>query len=253
MSDRPAKAPEREPDPPRTRFRRALLWPLLGVAVLWTIAGIQAAMSANWIRLGVFPRDPATLTGILTAPLIHESWMHLMANTPALLGLGALATFGYPRATRLAVPLIWLFSGIGVWLFARESFHIGISGLTHGLMFFIVVIGFLRRDPMAIALALVVFLVFGGMAAGIFPQEPGVSFEYHLFGALSGILCALMMYRLDPAPWRRQQEPPEEDESADAQTADGESQPADLHESGALPPEAEPGSRTGDDNRPRGN
>ncbi|WP_157092160.1 rhomboid family intramembrane serine protease [Thioalkalivibrio nitratireducens] len=247
MSDGPTTAPEREPDPPKGRFWRALMWPLLGVAVLWTIAGIQMVVNSDWVRLGVFPRDPGTLTGILTAPLIHESWTHLMANTPALLGLGALALFGFPRATRLAVPLIWLLSGIGVWLFARESFHIGISGLTHGLMFFIVVISFLRRDPMSIALALVVFLVFGGMAAGIFPQEPSISFEYHLFGALSGILCALMMYRLDPAPWRRRHRPASDDD----ETVDADSQEAALPEGSPTRPEAAPVSRPGGEGPPR--
>ena len=43
-------------------------------------------------------------------------------------------------------------SGLGVWLFARESFHFGASGLTHGLMFFIFVSGILRHDRLSIAL-----------------------------------------------------------------------------------------------------
>jgi hypothetical protein len=112
-----------------------------------------------------------------------------------LLGLGIIAMYGYPHATRYAVPLIWLLSGLGVWLLGRESFHIGISGLTHGLMFFVVVIGFMRRDRLSIALALIVFLLFGGMVSGVIPQEPTVSFEYHLFGAIAGSAV-----RADAAP-----------------------------------------------------
>ena len=106
--------------------------------------------------------------------------------------------YGYPNATRHAVPLIWIVSGLGVWLLGRESFHIGISGLTHGLMFFVIMIGLIRRDALSIALALTVFLLFGGMARGMIPGEPSVSYEYHLFGAIAGVIAAIMLNRLDP-------------------------------------------------------
>ena len=38
-------------------------------------------------------------------------------------------------------PTIWLFSGLGTWLFGRPSLHLGASGIAHGLMFFLFVIG----------------------------------------------------------------------------------------------------------------
>jgi len=194
---------------PGTRLRRALFWPLLGVAVLWLLAIHQAWSQSDWIPFGVLPRTLSGLPGILTAPLVHDSWSHLLANTPSLLGLGILALYGYPRATRHAIPVIWLLSGLGVWLFARASFHIGVSGLTHGLLFYVVAMGLLRRDPLSMVLAVVVFLVFGGMAAGIVPGESGISFEYHLFGAIAGVIAAALLSRLDPRPPR----PPREDAS----------------------------------------
>jgi membrane associated rhomboid family serine protease len=217
MNDPSPAGPPPQPGRPG-RLRHALLWPLLAVGLLWVLAAWQVFTGGAWVHLGVFPRTLAGLPGVLTAPLIHASWSHLLANTPALLGLGALALYGYPRATRHAVPMIWLASGIGVWLFARESFHIGISGLTHGLMFYVIVIGFLRRDRLSIALALIVFLLFGGMASGIIPQETGVSFEYHLFGAIAGVLAAAVLFRLDPVPVRARREE-EQDEAGDAEPA----------------------------------
>jgi membrane associated rhomboid family serine protease len=194
---------------PGTRLRRALFWPLLGVGVLWLLAIHQALSQSDWVPFGVLPRTLSGLPGILTAPLVHDSWSHLLANTPSLLGLGVLALYGYPRATRHAIPVIWLLSGLGVWLFARASFHVGISGLTHGLLFYVVAMGLLRRDPLSIVLAVVVFLVFGGMASGIVPGKSGISFEYHLFGAIAGVIAAVLLSRLDPRPPR----PPPEDAS----------------------------------------
>jgi membrane associated rhomboid family serine protease len=180
----------------------ALLWPTGAVSALWLVAAVQNLTGISYVWLGVFPRSLSGLPGVLTAPLIHESWTHLLSNTAPLLGLGVIAMYGFPLATRHAVPLIWLLSGLGVWMFGRESFHIGISGLTHGLMFYVVLMGVLRRDPLSIALALIVFLLFGGMASGIIPGEPAISFEYHLFGAIAGVLTAAGLRRMDPMPAR---------------------------------------------------
>jgi len=198
------------------RLGPALLWPTAAVGALWLVAAVQSVTGINYVWLGVFPRSLSGLPGVVTAPLIHESWGHLLSNTAPLLGLGVIAMYGFPRATRHAVPVIWLLSGLGVWLFGRESFHIGISGLTHGLMFYVVLMGFLRRDPLSIALALVVFLLFGGMASGIIPTEPAISFEYHLFGAIAGVLAAVGLRRMDPMPahMRRSYDETEEEDPA---------------------------------------
>jgi membrane associated rhomboid family serine protease len=207
MSTSPPVGDER----PGTRLRRALFWPVLGVGILWLLAAHQAWSQSDWVPFGVLPRTLSGLPGIVTAPLVHDSWTHLLANTPSLLGLGVLAIYGYPRATRHAIPVIWLLSGLGVWLFARASFHIGISGLTHGLLFYVVAMGLLRRDALSIVLAVVVFLVFGGMASGILPGAHGISFEYHLFGAIAGVIAAALLFRLDPLPPRhRDDETPED-------------------------------------------
>ncbi len=207
---------------PAERLQRALLGTFAGVGVLWILTALQAASGTTWVWLGVLPRTWIGLPGIMTAPLIHDSWSHLMANTPALLGLGLIALYGYPRATRFAVPLIWVVSGVGVWLFARDSFHIGISGVNHGLLFFVLTVALLRRDALSLILALLVFVLFGSMAAGIFPRAPGISFEYHLFGAFAGVLAALLLFRVDPVPVLR----PRSQDTPENSKASSDPQPA---------------------------
>jgi membrane associated rhomboid family serine protease len=198
----------------RTRIRYALL----GAGGL--VAGIWLAWLGAWLLgwdvddLGIRPRDPHGLIGILTAPFVHASFEHLMSNTLPLGMLSALALYAYPRATRFALPAIWLASGLGVWLWARPSVHVGISGIVHGLMFFIFVLGLLRRDRLGVALALLVFFLYGGMLMTVLPREEQVSFEYHLAGAVAGVLAALALFRLDPqAPRKRYSWEDEEDEA----------------------------------------
>lgn len=188
----------------RRRFRRALLLSLLLVALLWWIKGFELLFETPLGGLGVRPGDPLGLIGLLTAPLLHGSLAHLIANSLPLALLFGLAVSTVPRALARALPLIWLGSGLFVWFTGQPgSTHLGASGLTHGLMFFLFLLGLLRRDRPAIATALLVFFLYGGMLLTVFPRELGISWQSHLGGALTGMLAALLWRRLDPAPPRR--------------------------------------------------
>lgn len=182
------------------------------ISLLWIIKLFEVTFSVNLSQYGVYPRDLYKLCGILFAPLLHGSWTHLLVNTSALFVLGTLLLYIYPKSTKIALLLIYLGSGFGVWLFARSGFHIGASGLTHGLMFFLFVIGILRRNKQSIALSLIVFFMYGGMIWSIFPQAPGISFESHFFGAVMGVIAAIFLRNYDPLPPEKRYEWEEEDE-----------------------------------------
>jgi membrane associated rhomboid family serine protease len=106
--------------------------------------------------------------------------------------------YGYPKSSRFVIPAVYFGTGLGVWLFARHAFHVGASGLTFGFMFFVFTAGALRWDRRAIALSMVVFFLYGGMIWGIFPKNPGISFESHLFGAIIGVSLAILLRNHDP-------------------------------------------------------
>lgn len=201
------------------RLKKALLIAATFLLFLWWIRGLEWVLDQPLRGLGVFPGTLSGTIGILTGPLIHGSFEHLVANSLGVFILTALALYNYPKALRFAFPLIWLGGGIGVWLFGRESFHLGASGLTHGLMFFLFLIGIIRRDKPAIAIAMLSFFLFGGMVMTIFPREPGISWEYHFFGALCGAVAAVIWRRADPAPpepvYSWDLEPDEEDSGFD--------------------------------------
>lgn len=172
-------------------------------AVLWSIKLFEFFTGADFTGLGVLPRQPIGLLGILFSPLIHSSWLHLAANTGPAIILGAALLYGYPRAAKIVIPAVYLGTGIIVWLFARPVYHIGASGLTFGVMFFITVIGFVRRDKQALALALSAFFLYGGMMGGFFPEEKNISYETHIAAAVIGIVLAFFLRNLDPPPPRK--------------------------------------------------
>jgi membrane associated rhomboid family serine protease len=192
-------------------LKRSFALAAIFTAVLWLIKTVETALGISLVEYGVYPWKLSGLAGILWAPLIHGSFTHLLANTGPLLILGTALFYGYPKSARIVVPAVYLGSGLGVWLFAREAFHVGASGLTFGFMFFVFSVGALRWDRRAIALSMVVFFLYGGMIWGIFPVKPGISFESHLFGAMIGVSLAVLLRNHDPNIPRKQYSWEEED------------------------------------------
>ena len=195
------------------RFKRALNLSLLSLIVLAAVFFLQMR-GLDTGALAIQPQDPSHLLGVLAAPLLHGSLEHLGANAVAVLMLGTLAGTVFPRATWRALPLIWIGSGLGTWLIGTGGSHIGASGVTHGLGFLVFGLGLLRRDRPAVAASLIAFFFFGGMLVTVFPNEIGVSWEYHLSGAVSGLIAAWIWRRADPAPPRRRYSWEDEPEAA---------------------------------------
>lgn len=203
---RPARLDYHRPRPPRPQpaaplpLRHALLPALAFTALLWLIHLSAVFILPAAEASGIYPRRADGLPGILLAPLLHASFEHLIANTFPLLVLGGGMIYFYPKAAKIALPFLYLVPGIGVWLFARGAWHLGASGLSYGMMFFVLVTGFLRKDRVAAGFSMAVLFLYGGMLLGLLPDDSGVSFEYHLFGALSGVLCAFALRARDPIP-----------------------------------------------------
>ena len=185
------------------------------VGLIWLIWLTDLAFDLNLRQFGVYPREPDGLIGILTVPLIHGSFKHIFSNTLPAFILGTAFLYGYPRSAILGMPVIYLGSGLCVWLFARSSYHIGASGLIHGMMFFLFVIGILRGDRLSIAISLIVFFLYGSMVWGIFPAEPGISFESHLFGAVLGVILAIVFRKLDPVRMKKKYDWEDESEETE--------------------------------------
>jgi membrane associated rhomboid family serine protease len=185
----------------RRRVKRAVLASLAAAALLCAVYLLQGRFDAMPWTVG--PHALSGLAGILTAPLLHGSPEHLIANVLALLALGTLAGTVYPRATMRTIPLAWLGSGIAAWLLGETgSHHLGASGVAQGLAYLVVSLALLRRDRASVAAAMIALTFSGGLLVAVLPHDPTVSWQSHLGGALAGILAAFLFRHSDPAPPR---------------------------------------------------
>jgi len=148
--------------------------------------------------MGILPRVLTGTIGIVTAPLIHANFSHLISNTIPLVILGFTIFLFYPRVSYKVFIMVYLLTGIFVWLFARPVFHIGASGLVYAYVSFLFFSGIFRRDNKSIGAALIVTFLYGGIVWGILPGQEGISWESHLFGGIAGVIIAFILRNFDP-------------------------------------------------------
>ena len=147
--------------------------------------------------LAVVPRDPSGLVGIVGMPFVHGSIEHLLANTVPLLVFGVIVVSrGVPYFLSMSLAIVVL-GGLALWLFGRDSAHIGASGLVFGYFGLLVARGLCERSLPSVGVSLLVIFLYGGMIFGVVPGEEHVSWEAHLCGLVAGIAVARWRYALD--------------------------------------------------------
>jgi membrane associated rhomboid family serine protease len=167
------------------------------IFLMWLIFVLEMNFGIDLSVFGILPREFYGLPGIIFAPLLHGSIVHLISNTFPLLFLGITLYYFYGVIAKKVFLLCYLLTGVLVWLFARPSFHIGASGVIYGIASFLFFSGIVRTEFRSLLISLVVLLAYGGLVYGILPSVPGVSWESHLFGALVGGGAAFA-FRNDP-------------------------------------------------------
>lgn len=162
------------------------------IVLLWVLETMDQLLLRNRLNvLGIRPRTQVGLRGILFAPLLHGSWGHLAANTIPFLVLGWLVLLEGLQPFAIVTALVWIVSGLGVWLFAsRNSLHIGTSGVVFGYLGFLLARGYFRQDFGSIAIAIVALGLYGPLLWSILPFRRGISWQGHLFGLAGGVLAA---------------------------------------------------------------
>jgi membrane associated rhomboid family serine protease len=143
-----------------------------------------------WDRYGILPsRADGLLPGVVSAPFLHVSNLHLANNLVALAMLGGMAAMMAGNKRFIAATVfIALVGGAGTWLIARSGSHIGASGLVFGYFGFLVGQGLFRQQLLPLVVAAAVIFLFGSnIFFGIFFPRGCTSWEAHLCGALAGL------------------------------------------------------------------
>jgi membrane associated rhomboid family serine protease len=178
----------------------SLFYPVIFVSILWGVKLFEIASGNSLSWYGIYPRTVHGLIGVFAAPLLHADFDHLFSNTVPLLILGSVMFYFYRTIAFQVFFWVYLMTGIWVWAAARESYHIGASGILYGFVSFLFFSGVFRKDTRLLALSMFVVFLYGGTVWGILPLRNGISWESHLLGALAGLITAYNFRKEGPAP-----------------------------------------------------
>jgi len=173
-------------------MRQGFINAMMIVASFWAVFIISEVLRINFNHFGIIPRHLDGIKGILFAPFLHGSLTHLISNTIPMLILTTVLFWMYKNIAFRILILSAIMGGTLVWIFGRQAYHIGASGVIFSLLGFLLASGVFRRKLKALLVALVVFFLYGGIIWGVIPSQPGVSWESHLFGFISGISLAFI-------------------------------------------------------------
>ena len=183
-------------------IRLTLLLAFSLVAIMGIVYAYDVIFNLDLYRFGIFPRSASGLIGILTAPFIHSTngYSHLLNNAAPMFVLTWLLFYNFRNIAPKVFLIIFFGTGLLVWIFGRENYHIGMSGVIYGLTSFLMLGGFLTRHLRVAAISLLVIFLYGSFIWGIFPVNPSISFEGHFFGFFVGAFLAILFRKQLPQP-----------------------------------------------------
>lgn len=226
----PRNQPPLDKETERKIFKYSLLIPVVFVGLFWLVKLIENLYNLDLSSFGILPLTIEGLPGIIFSPFIHASYDHLLSNSIPFLVLMFALLYFYRRLGYRIFFLIYILSGICVWLGGRESWHIGASGIVYGLASFLFFSGVFRKDANLLTIGVIVVFLYGSMFWGIFPLKPEISWESHLWGSASGLMLAFYYRHQGPvrpaASWEN--EPDEDDDETPDEEYNEEIPPEDL-------------------------
>lgn len=164
--------------------------PSMYILLIWGIYAVEIKYGFNLNKYGVFPRTIEGLRGIVFTHFLHSNTSHLFNNSiPLFVLLSSLFYFYKDIAFKILI-IGGLLTGFATWLIARDSYHIGASGIVYLIFSFVFFSGIIRKHYRLVALSFIVIFLYGSMIWYVFPIKDGMSWEGHLSGFLVGLILA---------------------------------------------------------------
>lgn len=178
----------------RNSLIKAFFYPLVFVIILWLIKIVEVIFHFTLSAGGIFPRSISHLPSILSMPLLHADFAHVLSNSSPILVLGGFIFYFYKEIAWKVIFWIYFLSGLWLWIGGREAIHIGASGLVYGFAAFLFFSGIFKRSTTLMTVSLVIIFLYGSIVWGFFPEffpNENISWEGHLFGFIAGLVIAV--------------------------------------------------------------
>jgi membrane associated rhomboid family serine protease len=169
------------------------LLPFLVLLLAWLQELIDQLIFKGQWNLPMFPGG--SFLGVFTAPFSHSGFAHLLTNSITFIPLSWLVLVR-GRRDYLAVWIGVFCCAIPVWLFWPQGSH-GLSGVVYGLFGYLLVIGWLEKKPLSLALSVLALVSYGEILPSLLPflSPVGVSWVGHFSGFMGGLLAAFAVAR----------------------------------------------------------
>ncbi|TDQ30051.1 membrane associated rhomboid family serine protease [Tenacibaculum caenipelagi] len=166
--------------------------PLLFVFAIWFVYWLEIKFGWNFNKFGVYPRNISGLKGVFCSPFIHSDTNHLFNNSVPLFVLSTCLFYFYKEVAAKILIYGGIITGLLTWLIARESYHIGASGIVYLLFSFVLFSGVIRKNYRLVAVSFITIFLYGSMVWYVLPIKEGMSWEGHLSGLITGVVFALL-------------------------------------------------------------
>jgi membrane associated rhomboid family serine protease len=170
------------------------------VAIMWVVEAVNS-LDSNHLSAsdGIYARNVGHIWAIFTAPFLHFSWQHLIANTVPFVFMGVIIALQGARKFLLVTLIVIVVGGLGTWLIAPANADTaGASGVVFGYATYLFARGFFNRSALELLTGLVVVVVWGGALLSSIVPHYGVSWQGHVCGAIGGVVAAYLLRRERP-------------------------------------------------------
>ena len=168
------------------------LVPSLFILIIWGVYIVEIKYGFNLNKYGVFPRTIKGLRGIVFTHFLHSNTSHLFNNSIPLFVLLSSLFYFYRNIAFKILLIGGLLTGFTTWAIARDSYHIGASGIVYLVFSFVFFSGIIRKHYRLVALSFIVIFLYGSMIWYVFPIKDGMSWEGHLSGFVVGLILAFI-------------------------------------------------------------
>jgi membrane associated rhomboid family serine protease len=170
------------------------------VALMWALEAINSLDSNHLASSdGIYARNVDHLWAIFSAPFLHFSWQHLIANTIPFVFMGLIIAVQGAKRLLFVTLIVIVVGGLGTWLVAPAGTDTaGASGVVFGYATYLFARGFFNRSALELLTGLIVGVVWGGALLSSVVPHAGVSWQGHVCGAIGGVVAAYALRRDRP-------------------------------------------------------